>query len=78
MTIAKDKSNDENREYWEYIERSSREVEETYPNWKKGGERTLNLSNADNGMNDLNCRVEPANGSEALFSIVSPVKCSKV
>ena len=40
MTLKKKMDSDENRRYWEYVERTAREVEETFPDWKKGGEKT--------------------------------------
>lgn len=47
---------EENREYWEYVEKTSKEVEETYPNWKKGGEKfdSRNLSDESRILGSVN------------------------
>jgi hypothetical protein len=39
MKLRKKINNEEDKKYWEYVEEISKEVEETYPDWKKGGEK---------------------------------------
>ncbi len=40
MKLRKKMDSEDLRRYWEYVEQTSKEVEETYPAWKKGGEKT--------------------------------------
>jgi hypothetical protein len=39
MKLKKKMDSENNRRYWEYVEQTSKEVEETYPAWKRGGEK---------------------------------------
>lgn len=40
--LRKNKSTPENREFWEFVERTARDVEQNFPQWKRGGYCTEN------------------------------------
>jgi hypothetical protein len=57
MKLKKKIDSEDDRRYWEYVEQTSKEVEETYPAWKKGGEKTNSGVSQDesrraSGVND--------------------------
>lgn len=62
--IRKDKSTKENREFWEYVERIAKDVDENFPSWKKGGANMNDNENKTNAptINLLPC---PFCGGEA-------------
>lgn len=42
MTVSRKKDSAESREYWEFVEKTAREVE-TWPAWMRGGDRSSQL-----------------------------------
>ena len=49
MTLKRKTNNTENAEYWEFIDKTAKKVE-NYPAWKRGG------GNADNAKSEENPR----------------------
>lgn len=67
MKLKKKMDSEDDRRYWEYVEQTSKEVEETYPAWKKGGEKIPSRVSHDEsqragGVNDS------SNGDGFYFS----------
>lgn len=67
MKLKKKMDSEENREYWAYVEQTSREVEETYPDWKKGGEK-INSRDSHNESLRATAINDSSNGNGFHFS----------
>lgn len=53
MAIKKRKDTEENREFWNFVEQTSKSVEENFPAWKRGDVGQSNLGSNGSGSQNL-------------------------